>query len=375
MRILYLTALNLDARSGAVEHVQGIVGGLTDLGHQVTLLAVGDAAETPASILVPASGSWTRKMRLLRAAVESVTSGNKIPDVVYVRAFPLDYSLALRRITKRRIPFVLELNTMISEEYQTEGKKVRAAIYGIAERRSLAGSAGWLGVTNEILERARTKVRNAPPSAVALNGFAPYLPRREVDACDAKSELGVRRDARILVMTSFGRPWHGADRALAMLQHLPSSVELWLVGARNKIEIETLLRSANPALESRIRFWPWLSGRDFARVLAAADLGLGPLAIDRKNMTEAQPMKVRMYLGAGLPVLQNYLDPALDSAGPFVLRVNSNDPVQLAEAALSLLQLPPVERDNAAIFANQNLTWETAAKRTVAFLEDVLASD
>jgi glycosyltransferase involved in cell wall biosynthesis len=375
MRILYLTALNIDARSGAVEHVQGIVDGLVDLGHRVSLVALGDAhCDDPADFLVSSGGSWIRKIRLLRAAAESAMSGDTPPDVVYVRSFPLDYPLALRRLTKRRIPFVIELNTMISEEYLTEGKKVRAAIYGTAERQSLGSSVGWLGVTNEILERAKRKVRVAPPSAVALNGFTPLVPGQEVGACEARSELGVRSDARILVMTSFGRPWHGVDRALAMLRHLPSTVELWLVGARNRVETEALLRSADPAVESRVRFWPWLSGRDLTLVLAAADLGLGPLALDRKEMTEAQPMKVRMYLGAGLPVLQNYVDPALDSAGPFVSSVNSIDPSQLAEAALPMLELPRTERDNAAIFASQNLTWETAAKRTAAFLEGVLAN-
>jgi glycosyltransferase involved in cell wall biosynthesis len=374
MRILYLTALNLDERSGAVEHVNGIKSGLEDLGHRVSLLGLGSPPPgRSARLAIPPTGAWARNIGMLKRAAEAETSGDDAPDVIYVRSFPLDYFVVLREFVKRRIPFVLELNTVLSREYRAEGKGLRAALYGLAERPALAASIGWLGVTNEILQEARRRAHASRPTAIALNGFSPCLLGEYKAACDARSELGVRRDARVLLMASFGRPWHGADRAMAMLHHLPDDTELWLVGAKSKAQTKGLLRLADPSVRSRVRFWPWLSGDDFARVLTAADLGLGPLALDRNDMREAQPMKVRMYLGTGLPVLQNYIDPALESAGSFVRRVESTDPAQLANAALSMLQLPPSERKNAGAFARRNLTWEAAAKTTSRFLEGLLS--
>jgi hypothetical protein len=59
--------------------------------------------------------------------------------------------------------------------------------------------------------------------------------------------------------------------------------------------------------------------------LARADVGIGTLALHRKQLHEASPLKVREYLAVGLPVLYAYEDPDADVLGKGVLRIANSE--------------------------------------------------
>ena len=70
-----------------------------------------------------------------------------------------------------------------------------------------------------------------------------------------------------------------------------------------------------------VRVHPLLEPAEFVSVLARSDLALGTLALHRKRMTQAAPLKVREYLAYGLPVVIAYDDPDLRDPFWFVLRL------------------------------------------------------
>jgi glycosyltransferase involved in cell wall biosynthesis len=113
--------------------------------------------------------------------------------------------------------------------------------------------------------------------------------------------------------------------------------------------------------------------RDAANLVSAADVGLGPLALDRKKMTEAQPLKVATYLALGVPVLINHRDPRLSTKLPFVQGVQSNDPKVLAERLKHLLDQPRNTRELARRFATERLSWPAIALETAEFLQDLMS--
>jgi glycosyltransferase involved in cell wall biosynthesis len=58
--------------------------------------------------------------------------------------------------------------------------------------------------------------------------------------------------------------------------------------------------------------------RDYCqRIFAQCDIGIGTLALERKGMKEACPLKVREYLASGLPVYAGHQDGALPDDFPF----------------------------------------------------------
>ncbi len=56
-------------------------------------------------------------------------------------------------------------------------------------------------------------------------------------------------------------------------------------------------------------------------ILANADVGVGPLAMHRKALSEASSLKVRECLAVGLPVLYAGRDVDADARGPYALRI------------------------------------------------------
>jgi hypothetical protein len=68
-----------------------------------------------------------------------------------------------------------------------------------------------------------------------------------------------------------------------------------------------------------VRAYGVLTATAYRDVLARCDLGLGTLALYRKGMREASPLKVREYLAYGLPTVIGYDDTDFLGAEPWFL--------------------------------------------------------
>lgn len=84
-----------------------------------------------------------------------------------------------------------------------------------------------------------------------------------------------------------------------------------------------------------------MSRADYEPLLARADLAIGTLALHRKNMREACPLKVREYLAHGLPTVIAYEDTDFVGESPwFLLRIpnEENNVVERAEEIRAFLE-------------------------------------
>lgn len=381
MDIAYVTVVDLASKQGSVDHIIGISQGLAELGNTVHLIAGKSSRDfnlPSATNLIyhpaPIAGLSPPKAvaRVAQHALNVVKKENV--DIVYLRTFPVDYILFTRHLIRMKVPYVCELNTITDTEYRAKGQALRGMVYRFWEGCTLAKSLGWLPVTQEIRMWAERISRTRKPFIIAGNGVAidavtVKRPRKEV-----RQTLGVPDSTPVLVMTGFSRPWHGVDRALALLAELPeSSVELWLIGTQNDTDRKYVeIMASKYGVGRFVRVFPWLSKSEVVDLVAAAEVGIGPLALDRKQMTEAQPLKVRFYLVLGLPVLFNYRDPGVNSDLPFVSHIPSNEPEALASGVEKLLHLPLDERKRIRAYAVENLSWKTIASETEAFLAHLL---
>jgi glycosyltransferase involved in cell wall biosynthesis len=379
LRILYVTAADLSRDGGDIEHVLGISENLAALGHVVHLVARGERwVPSTDSLRISVARGRSSLLAELNALgrLAMKTGGSFCPDVIYLRSFPLDYPLVVRRLSRLRCPIVVELNTLLADEYIAKGEPLRGKVFGRFERLTLRHSDGWIGVTDEILDAASRSAKEERPSHVGLNGFDADHVSTSRSRDHARLEIGIDHNGPALLLAGFSRPWHGVDRAVALLASLPDAVELWLVGAERAAErasVEGL--AVNYGVSGRVRIWDWVMPAEMSTIVQAADLGLGPLALDRTGMSQAQPIKVRTYLALGLPVLMNYCDPMLPSSLPFVTSCPSTDPVALAVPALRMLSLGQPTREEIRTFALESLTWRQAATETVEFLGQRVAGD
>ena len=132
---------------------------------------------------------------------------------------------------------------------------------------------------------------------------------------------------RLAFLGTRGESWQGVDKVAELAREMPDcDFDIVGFGAHD-------LEQPPPAnLSAHGR----LSRADYQAILANADVGIGTLALHRKRMEEASPLKVREYLAHGLPVIAGYVDTDFARELPwFILRVpNTGDNIHSHRAEI-----------------------------------------
>jgi|GEM_PF-3711908 len=378
MKIVYITMLDVSLPLGSVDHVLGVSRGWAQLGHEVHLVAAhsdtpDERAQNLHLHLLHLTGMQARQYGPLvsKAACDVVREVQ--PDFIYVRGYPLDYLLLIRHLRRTRIPIFYEMNLMMASEYASKGQAWRGRVYRVFEGLSLKACRGWLPVTHEIYREGRRAAGIQRPYLIARNGVDTQSIAATTSRQEVRAALGVPDATRVLVMAGFTRPWHGADRAVRMLAELTDApYELWLIGADAESERSLSAEAQRAGVTARVRLFPPLRQPQTADLVAAADLGIGPLALDRKWMQEAQPIKVRFYLSLNVPVLLNYRDLGLPDRLPFVLECLVTDPRILAASVRQFFETPRAFGRSIAAYARENLDWTSVAREEYDFMTQVV---
>jgi hypothetical protein len=112
-----------------------------------------------------------------------------------------------------------------------------------------------------------------------------------------------------------GIDWHGIDKVLWLARHF-AKWQFDLIGIEaRQIDHQGCGVPPNVATHGV------LGRTDYEKVLLGVDVGLGTLALHRKNMNEACPLKVREYLAYGIPTIIGYRDTDFPRPAPFLLEL------------------------------------------------------
>lgn len=304
MRIAYFGHVNGGTDSGVFNKMASQVDRWRAEGHEVrTFIATREAGEPwQARFGDAVVGRYDGALSRLRAMTHLVRAVRRFrPDIVYLR-WDLFYPpmLAFPRGAK----LVVEINTDDLAEYAL-GRRLRA-VYNARTRGLVMGRAQALVFVTGELSRQASFSRFPGRHCVLTNGIdlASYpvfpAPRNE--------------RPRLIFVGTAGQPWHGIDKVVMLARSRPE----WrfeVVGMRRE-------GAASPA---NITWHGPLERAAVLEVLALADVGIGTLALHRKSMAEACPLKVREYLAVGLPVLYGYMDPDADRLEPLTLRIANTE--------------------------------------------------
>ena len=171
-------------------------------------------------------------------------------------------------------------------------RRARALVFVTSELSRKPSFAGFRGVHRVITNGIELA---AYPSLPAIEGPAP----------------------RLAFVGTAGQPWHGLDKLVELAYRRPE----WrfdIIG----MDSDAWATQAPPA---NVAWHGALDRAGVIDVLATADVGVGTLALHRKSMNEACPLKVREYLAVGLPILYGYSDPDADDLGSHVLRIENTE--------------------------------------------------
>jgi hypothetical protein len=300
MRIAYFVHVNHASRSGVLHKIAGQVNRWRAADHQVGLFVLTRDADDPWSaaagnVTIRRYGGLLSRLRAVTSLVEAVRAFG--PHIVYLR-WDLFYPSMLR--FPRRAPLVVEVNTD-DEREAALGSRGRTAYNAWTRAIMLSRARAIVFVTAE-LSAGPGFARFRATHRVITNG---------VDLAAYPQLPPVRSpEPRLVFVGTAGQPWHGVDKLLRLAALRPA----W------RIDIVGMEGRGSPP---NVAWHGQLDRAGVIGVLATADVGVGTLALHRKSMNEASPLKVREYLAVGLPVMYGYADPDADGLGQYVLRIEN----------------------------------------------------
>ncbi|MGO4108820.1 glycosyltransferase [Paenibacillus sp. YAF4_2] len=305
MKIGYLIHWNEGPESGVFKKVVNQMQEWIRLGNEVSLFLFTHrpdikweaAAIDGIEIVIEHYSGWRDRFAGFKRLAEAVNAWH--PDVIYHR-FDLYYGSLPQLL--RRFPSILEINTNDLTEMRME-RNVRYYYHVLTRSRVLRAASGYVFVSGELAKerhfakyvRDRTIIGNG----IRLDEIAPV-------------PVVSNESPRFVFIGSAGQTWHGVD-AIAAIAAIRPQWQFDIIG------VEAAELGAN--VPSNMSFHGKLTSSQYQPLMDRADIAIGTLALYRKQMHEASPLKVREYLANGLPVITAYKETDFTEAVPFILRL------------------------------------------------------
>ncbi|QTL36104.1 glycosyltransferase [Pseudoalteromonas viridis] len=228
------------------------------------------------------------------------------PDILYHRLWVLSPILVPALFSKYKL--IAEINSDVKLELAVfKSQSVRGFItylYDVLTRKFYYRALhGAVAVTNELAKGFENKVA-VIPNSISVDKFS-YR--------KSESQTGV---PSVFFVGSPGYPWHGIDTLCKLAHATKGRLQFHVVGLDSS-EVEDA--------PENVRFYGYLHVDKYSEIARNCAVGMGTLALHRKNLSEACPLKVREYLSAGLPVIIPYEETAfLSETPPWVLKVDAS---------------------------------------------------
>ena len=284
------------------------------------------------------------------------------PDLVYCRyPFP---SRRMANALKGKHKVVIEVNSNDKQEYYNRGRL--QGIYNHIFRKNIFGIAdGLIFVTNELAtsESFRAFTENR---AVIANGSP---------AIRAFEKRGsINSNIQLVFAGAPDQSWQGVDKLFYIASALPHYT-LHIAGFTK----EQCLREW-PSLPENVVFHGSLSHQALDDLLHNMDIAISTLALHRKSMSEACPLKSRQYLSHLLPIISAYNDTDLEGTEDFVLQLeNSEDNISgnIIKIDNFIMRTANNERIRAEIrqFVSEKLLDKKKEDRRLKFFEETVKKE
>jgi hypothetical protein len=294
MRILY-SGDSLHPSSGVARKMIQQAGEWEKRGHQVWLMTpwhhrvfpFEQARRSVSETLLrgPSVRSPYERIHFRTLAIKSLhgAAHRLEADLVYSRELPPAPGLMA---LLKAFPVVLEVNS-------DSVKEKHGVISRVCKSRQrelfITNARGVIYVSRE-LEKMGFAIATKNRTVIANSCF--FVPP-PVDSISMKRTRKSRRPSLVFI-GSEKQSWTGIDKVLWLARCLPE-FDFVIIGS---------------VLEGppNITFHPPMSSNDANEIIFRCTAGISALALHRKGMNEASPLKSRHYLSCGLPVIQAYDD-------------------------------------------------------------------
>ena len=245
---------------------------------------------------IPLKAGESKEMQL-RALVEKMVQGGV--EVAYLRR---ELWHPAYRTLMHRIATVAEINTLDSAEYRLTMGLPRRIYSAVTSLFWQSSPAGFVSVTHELAKALPA----GKPRAIISNGIAEPF----------SAPLPAAAKPHLFFSGTGSYSWHGMDKFVALARAFPE----WdfSIAGEDAAKLGT-------DVPRNVKCHGKLSSRAADELLATANIGVGTLALHRKNMDEACPLKVRSYLAYGLPSIIAYHDTDFSGNYDFICLISNTE--------------------------------------------------
>jgi len=321
MKILFLADWNIEANSGVLDKIHAQVLQWSKNGHEIHLWFISAFTNQNALpeglenvIVFEADTSYIFLHRKFRLFLGRAFAYRKIrkqiqrlkPDLIYYRQ-GMWYPYLCSVLKKSRT--VMELNTDDLSETQFMSK-INKIVYLLGRKRIIKYVNAFVSVTDEI--KSRYSQYNKPiatiTNSIDLAGL-PVIKRIP------------HQKPHLFFVGSPGQAWHGVDKIVQLAALLPEFN--FSIAGPNTDDVPPDI-----VIPINVTFLGYLTKDRLWEVYKTVDVAIGTIALHRKKMEEACPLKTREYVGLGFPVILGYKDTDLhNSNGPVLQLPNTEDNV------------------------------------------------
>lgn len=293
MKIFYLSNHDLAKDSGVVTKIRAQISEWEKSGIEVIIFSIAGLKVYDSKFQLLEQSRWVGLLRwawFMRFIVMHFFSFLSIlkysPDIVYSRHFFYSPFLTLIQI---RHKFVYEINGDDVSELKLEKRKVLSFYNLLTRALNFLPCSGFVFVSHELKERFNFQA----PSVVIPNGYT--LPEEMT-----KSPFMFKQNAAVHVAFTGteGQSWHGVDKIVPFFNG-SWNAHLHVIG----------LTGTN---SEYVTYYGRVSAQENLSIVSACNVCLSTLALHRKNMNEACPLKSREYISLGKRFIYAYNDPDVD---------------------------------------------------------------
>jgi glycosyltransferase involved in cell wall biosynthesis len=379
MKILYLCndpGIDLAGKSGAAIHIRSFARALTELGHEVAVIACSSPdckpileEELRARIWTAPLSTWNRALaQVLRAANRTIgrtprrnpdavrvlhnltffkeamhVAKQWNPDFIYER-YSLWAAAGLRLAKKLSIPLVLEVNAPFAYEQQHHRAGVTCPpLARWVERMIWRRAHLVIPVSESLHSQLQTAKVMAERIHVLPNAVDTRLFHTGLDGSRVRQRLNLGERFVIGFVGTFKR-WHGVDLLLSAFRELYRTdplIHLLLVGEgplRPQFEKE----AQDAGLSQAVTFTGALAHEDIPQYLAAMDVAVAPYPA--LHNFYFSPLKLFEYMATGRAVIASRVGQTAEVVVDGVTGLLF-EPGDLADLVRSIARL----RDNPAL--------------------------